>query len=61
MNVYVPFQDQKKTDAELTLKAMGVQLGINIGVSLLVMAGFSFLRPRHTLVYAPKYKFSKPE
>ncbi|KAI7847979.1 hypothetical protein BDC45DRAFT_524542 [Circinella umbellata] len=61
MNVYVPFQDQKKTDAELTLKAMGVQLGINIGVSLLVIAGFSFLRPRHTLVYAPKYKFSKPE
>ncbi|KAI9499662.1 hypothetical protein BDB00DRAFT_795028 [Zychaea mexicana] len=61
MNVYVPFSDQKKTDATLTLKAMGIQLGINIGISLLVLAGFSFLRPRHTLVYAPKYKFSKPE
>ena len=61
MNVYVPFQDQKKTDATLTLKAMGTQLGINLAVSLLVLAGFSFLRPRHTLVYAPKYKFSKPE
>ncbi|KAI8137874.1 hypothetical protein BJV82DRAFT_633604 [Fennellomyces sp. T-0311] len=61
MNVYVPFQDQKKTDATLTLKAMGTQLGINLGISLLVMAGFSFLRPRHTLVYAPKYKFSKPD
>ena len=61
MNVYTPFQEQISTDATLTLKSMGTQMGISLGVSLAVIAGFSFLRPRHTLVYAPKYKFSSPE
>lgn len=58
MSVYVSFQSQKEQDAELTVKAMATQLGINLGISLAVLAGFSFLRPRHTLVYAPKFKFS---
>ncbi|KAI9320024.1 hypothetical protein BX666DRAFT_1853740, partial [Dichotomocladium elegans] len=59
--VYVSLQEQESTDATLSLKAMGTQLGINLGISLAVMAGFSLLRPHHTLVYAPKLKFSKPE
>ncbi|KAI8384333.1 uncharacterized protein BYT42DRAFT_562165 [Radiomyces spectabilis] len=60
-NVYVSFEDQKREDAELNLKAMGTQLGINLGISIVVLAGFSWLRPRHSLVYAPKSKFATPD
>ncbi|KAI7902227.1 uncharacterized protein BX663DRAFT_512192 [Cokeromyces recurvatus] len=57
-SIYVPFEDQKKQDASITLRAMGIQLGINVGTALAVMIGFSLLRPRNSLVYAPKLKFS---
>ncbi|KAF7726472.1 hypothetical protein EC973_008707 [Apophysomyces ossiformis] len=40
---------------------MAVQLGINLAIAIGVILCFSFLRPRHTLVYAPKYKFSSEE
>lgn len=58
MNVYVSFEDQKKQDANLNIKAMATQFGINLGVSVAVILAFNFLRPRNTLVYAAKYKFS---
>lgn len=45
MSVYVPFNDQKKQDASFTIKAMGIQLCINIGTAIFVMIGFSLLRP----------------
>lgn len=45
MSVYVPFDDQKKQDATFTIKSMGIQLGINVGTAIIVMIGFSFLRP----------------
>jgi hypothetical protein len=45
MSVYVPFDDQKKQDATFTLKSMGIQLGINLGTAIIVMVGFSLLRP----------------
>ncbi|CEP11064.1 hypothetical protein [Parasitella parasitica] len=61
MSVYVPFEDQRKQDATFTIKAMGIQLGINVGTAIAVMIGFSILRPRHTLVYAPKSKFATKE
>ncbi|GAN01968.1 conserved hypothetical protein [Mucor ambiguus] len=61
MSVYVPFEDQRKQDASFTIKAMGIQLGINVGTAIVVMIGFSLLRPRHTLVYAPKSKFATKE
>ncbi|KAL0141239.1 hypothetical protein V8B55DRAFT_1487296 [Mucor lusitanicus] len=61
MSVYVPFEDQRKQDASFTIKAMGIQLGINVGTAIVVMVGFSLLRPRHTLVYAPKSKFATKE
>lgn len=48
MSVYVPFDDQKKQDATFTLKAMGIQLGINLGTAIVVMVGFSLLRPVST-------------
>ncbi|KAI7896028.1 uncharacterized protein EV154DRAFT_493252 [Mucor mucedo] len=58
MSVYVPFDDQRKQDASFTIKSMGIQLGINLGTAIVVMIGFSLLRPRNSLVYAPKAKFS---
>ncbi|KAG2229590.1 hypothetical protein INT48_001901 [Thamnidium elegans] len=58
MSVYVPWDDQKKQDASFTIKSMGIQLGVNIGTAIVVMIGFSLLRPRNSLVYAPKSKFS---
>ncbi|KAI9348870.1 hypothetical protein BD770DRAFT_395139 [Pilaira anomala] len=58
MSIYVPFDDQKKQDASFTLQSMGIQLGVNIGTAIVVMIGFSLLRPRNSLVYAPKTKFS---
>ncbi|KAI9481246.1 MAG: hypothetical protein EXX96DRAFT_208426 [Benjaminiella poitrasii] len=61
MSIYVPFQDQQKQDASITIKAMGIQLGINIGTAVVVLIGFSLLRPRNTLVYAPKSKFLTKE
>lgn len=45
MSVYVPFEDQRKQDATFTIKSMGIQLGINLGTAIVVMIGFSLLRP----------------
>lgn len=45
MSVYVPFEDQRKQDASFTIRAMGIQLGINLGTAAVVMIGFSLLRP----------------
>lgn len=45
MSVYVPWDDQRKQDASFTIKSMGIQLGINIGTAIVVMIGFSLLRP----------------
>lgn len=61
MSVYVPFNDQKKQDASFTIKAMGIQLGINLGTAIVVMIGFSLLRPRNKIVYSPKSKFMNEE
>ncbi|KAI9247530.1 hypothetical protein BY458DRAFT_551082 [Sporodiniella umbellata] len=61
MSTYISFEDQRAQDASFTIKAMGIQLGINAATALAVMIGFSFLRPRNTLVYSPKTKFLKKE
>jgi hypothetical protein len=45
MSVYYSFQEQRQQDASLTIKAMGIQLGINVGTAAAVMIGFSLLRP----------------
>lgn len=45
MSIYVPFDDQRKQDASFTIKSMGIQLGINLGTAIVVMIGFSLLRP----------------
>src|SRR5271163_473686 len=38
--------------------AFGAALGTSVGFSVLLALVFSFVRPRHTLVYAPKAKYS---
>jgi hypothetical protein len=53
MSVYVPFDDQKKQDATFTIKSMGIQLGINVGTAIIVMIGFSFLRPVSSIIIVP--------
>ena len=45
MSIYVSFEDQRKQDASFTIQSMGIQLGINIGTAIIVMIGFSLLRP----------------
>ncbi|CAO3593097.1 unnamed protein product [Absidia cylindrospora] len=56
--VYISFEDQKNQESDLTIKAMAAQIGINLGIAILITIVFCFLRPKHTLVYAPKYKYS---
>ncbi|PHZ10123.1 DUF221-domain-containing protein, partial [Rhizopus microsporus ATCC 52813] len=59
MSIYFSYDEQRKQDATFTVKSMGIQLGINLGTAIVTMIGFSILRPRNTLVYAPRSKFSK--
>lgn len=56
--IYISFEDQKHQEADLTIKAMATQIGINLGISVIITITFCILRPKHTLVYAPKYKYS---
>ncbi|KAI8330722.1 hypothetical protein BC941DRAFT_361109, partial [Chlamydoabsidia padenii] len=56
--IYISFEDQKHQEADLTIKAMATQIGINLGIAILITILFCLLRPKHTLVYAPKYKYS---
>lgn len=44
-SIYYSFDQQREQDASFTIKAMGIQLGINIGTAILVLVGFSLLRP----------------
>lgn len=44
-SIYYSFDQQREQDATFTIKAMGIQLGINVGTAILVLAGFSLLRP----------------
>ncbi|KAI7865182.1 hypothetical protein BDF14DRAFT_1828060 [Spinellus fusiger] len=60
-SIYISLDDQKKQDTTLTLQSMGIQLGVNLAIAFAVILAFSWMRPRHTLVYAPKTKFSTPD
>lgn len=45
MSTYISYEDQRKQDASFTIKAMGIQLGINAATALVTIIGFSILRP----------------
>ena len=55
------FRRQQRQEDLVTLNAMIIQISINLGIALVVLILFSWLRPRHTFLYAPKEKLSKSE
>jgi hypothetical protein len=44
MNVYIPYDDQRKQNDSITIQSMGIQLGINVGAAAFVMVIFNLLR-----------------
>ncbi|KAL1924150.1 uncharacterized protein VTP21DRAFT_7185 [Calcarisporiella thermophila] len=52
------FQDQKKIDGSISLTGMLTQIGINVALSVATLVAFSYLRPKHSLVYARSVKHS---
>lgn len=47
---YDALRQQAANDADLTLRALGIQLLINLLVSIIILICISWLRPRHKLV-----------
>ncbi|CAO3677390.1 unnamed protein product [Umbelopsis ramanniana] len=56
MSSVVTFDSQRSQDASLDVKGMATQLGLNLAISIGVVMGFQLLRPRNSLIYAPKSK-----
>ncbi|KAI9259470.1 hypothetical protein BDA99DRAFT_465194 [Phascolomyces articulosus] len=46
-------------DSKMSLKGMATTLAINIGIAFGIFMIFSILRPKHNLVYAPRYKYAR--
>ncbi|KAG2219661.1 hypothetical protein INT45_011845 [Circinella minor] len=46
-------------DSKMSLKGMATTLGINFGIAFGIFMIFSILRPKHNLVYAPRYKYAR--
>ncbi|KAI9489345.1 hypothetical protein BDB00DRAFT_962437 [Zychaea mexicana] len=46
-------------DSKMSLKGMATTLAINFGIAFGIFMLFSILRPNHSLVYAPRYKYAK--
>ncbi|KAG2182334.1 hypothetical protein INT43_007264 [Umbelopsis isabellina] len=61
MSSVVSFDSQRSQDAALDVKGMATQLGINLAISVGVLLGFQLLRPKNTLIYAPRAKFGTNE
>jgi hypothetical protein len=55
------FKEQEKQEDTVCLKAMLIQILVNLVFTLSVLVLFSWLRPRHAFIYAPKAKLSKYE
>ncbi|KAK4519209.1 uncharacterized protein ATC70_009441 [Mucor velutinosus] len=55
------FREQQKLEDAVTFKAMIIQLCINLFFTVSVLILFSWLRPRHAFIYAPKTKLSKSD
>lgn len=49
MEVYEALREQTAYDAQFTIRALGIQLLVNLVVSLVVLGCVSWLRPRHYL------------
>ncbi|KAG2229271.1 hypothetical protein INT48_003865 [Thamnidium elegans] len=55
------FKEQQRLEDILNLKAMIVQVSINLGFAICVLSLFCWLRPRHAFIYAPKAKLSQSD
>lgn len=55
------FQKQQTLEDDVNLKAMLIQISIDFVVAIFAFFLFSWLRPRHALIYSPKAKLSKSE
>jgi hypothetical protein len=55
------FKEQQRLEDAVSLRAMIIQVCINLGFAIFVLFLFSWLRPRHDIIYAPKAKLSKAE
>ncbi|GAN09248.1 conserved hypothetical protein [Mucor ambiguus] len=55
------FGEQQKLEDAVNFKAMIIQLCINLFFAVSVLILFSWLRPRHAFIYAPKTKLSKSD
>lgn len=55
------FEKQEEQEDLVSLKAMLIQISVNLVFTLSVLILFSWMRPRHPVIYAPKAKLSKFE
>lgn len=55
------FKEQQMLEDDVNLKAMIIQLTINLVFAIFGLFLFSWLRPKHAFIYAPKAKLSKSE
>lgn len=55
------FKEQQMLEDDVNLKAMIIQLTINLVFAIFGFFLFSWLRPKHAFIYAPKAKLSKSE
>jgi hypothetical protein len=55
------FKAQEELEDIVCLKAMLIQISVNLVFTVSVLILFSWLRPRHAFIYAPKAKLSKYE
>lgn len=60
-NLDSSFKEQQRLEDAVSLKAMIIQVSINLGFAVFVLFLFSWLRPRHDSIYASKAKLSKSE
>lgn len=57
----ISFKKQQMLEDDVNLKAMLIQIVTDIVFAICVFFLFSWLRPRHTFIYAPKAKLLKTE
>lgn len=55
------FKEQQRVEDIINLKAAIIQISTNLGFAICVFFLFSWLRPRHAFIYAPKAKLSQSE
>ncbi|WVQ86148.1 hypothetical protein IAT38_008316 [Cryptococcus sp. DSM 104549] len=51
----------ESTLSQVSVKAVGSQVGLMSAISIATLLGFSFFRPREKKVYAPKIKYQLPK